>query len=902
MGLSNLASSAFANLSGYTDDNRLFSAQFGSDCPITDADSLVPQYVTGEEGINRHLSYKVVFISTNLEIPESNLIGYSLGINLQTDGADSRHINGIIEKVESGPIYNGQRLYSVWITDGLKLMSHRKIQRVFVEKSTNQIIKTLFDEVIAHSQVFQACFQYEFRVPETPVRAFFMQTTSDEECISYLTALHGWNWHIEPVANDNYAIHKIVIWSDNYGLDESPASPVSFHDGGSTMDYDGISEWGSGRQIVSGSVRRTSPDYKSRSRTHSFSESVVSQGEAGNSLQGALEYYQADVAQMATSQQEFDGMTLNIMRHFEMRSKLFHAVGNERNAAAGQWFKFDGHTSLQNAKTEQNQFIILSLSLSACNNFGKDNAELANVHHELLGRSDKNNQDPRKAVFQCSMELVRRMIPVVPEPPKPIEISGFLRGTIVGKPNSVVDIDTMSRQKVMFDFAVRLYQPEGGASGNDMDGPYIPVMTVGAGSGRGLSLYLRNGDLCIVSFERGNPSKPLIIGSIYNGSAASTNFSNTHSLPGDAAVGGLRQTEFNGFGATQLLIDSTQGQIGARLQTTASSSQVNIGDLRGPRSNGAAVPLGSGIGMVTDAHIAIRAAMGIFISTYGRMQASGKQLSREELIQLLDESYHNMTGFGDYAAENQGLPLDPKPHKAFQETIKNLENGSNTAPNAPRVDAAPLAMASPGGIGMVAPQGIISHAGTNSDHTAQQNMQLTAGNLFNVNAGKGIGHFAHQGGVKSIAHHGDHVTQAQHDNIVMDAAKNIHMTAKNIYLHADNIYSVATDGSYTKIGGGLEVGSNSPFNVKAAGLNLKGPATMADQSPTFKDGKPDQKFVLKHDAGFVGMEEIVPHQAYEIIKKDGSIIKGVSDADGKTSLLEHEKMQIAQIILKQKHE
>ena len=75
---------------------------------------------------------------------------------------------------------------------------------------------------------------------------------------------------------------------------------------------------------------------------------------------------------------------------------------------------------------------------------------------------------------------------------------------------------------------------------------------------------------------------------------------------------------------------------------------------------------------------------------------------------------------------------------------------------------------------------------------------------------------------------------------------------------------------------------------------------MAADLPSFSAGPADQKFVLQHDP-FGELMQAVPNAPYEIDLTDGSTLKGVSDANGKTELLARDAMRIADIrILKEK--
>ena len=255
---------------------------------------------------------------------------------------------------------------------------------------------------------------------------------------------------------------------------------------------------------------------------------------------------------------------------------------------------------------------------------------------------------------------------------------------------------------------------------------------------------------------------------------------------------------------------------------------------------------------------------------------------------------------GQYAAENQALGLDADPQAELKKDVQAAAAGGNTEPNGQGGNPS-ISLTAPAGVAFTTPKTIVSYAGANIDTVAQQHLQLTAGQRFNLNAGKGISMFAHHDGIKVIAHNGDVLMQSQHGDININADKNINLTATNgvIKLMAKEIHVIAEDGSFIKIGGGITLGTKEDIAHKAANFPFSSPATMAAEFPTFGGGAPDQKFMLQYNP-FGESAVIAPNVHYEIDLSDGSSLKGVSDAQGMTDLLQRDAMHIAAIrILKQ---
>lgn len=245
------------------------------------------------------------------------------------------------------------------------------------------------------------------------------------------------------------------------------------------------------------------------------------------------------------------------------------------------------------------------------------------------------------------------------------------------------------------------------------------------------------------------------------------------------------------------------------------------------------------------------------------------------------------------------MEVDPKPQEKLKDDFKNWEHGSNTAPNKEGGGAPVIGITSPAGISYATPQNIVSYAGKHHDGVAQENMQLVAGQRFNVNAGTGISLFSHKEGVKAIAHYGKMLLQAQHDDVVVNASENVTVTAshgKVVIMAAKELLLATADGAYLKLAGAdAEMGGPGKLAQKFSDHHWDGPGSVSTDLPEFDNGQPDQKFILQHDAHDEALRQLAPNRDYEIQMNDGSIVKGTSDAEGKTDLLARDAMRIAAI-------
>jgi type VI secretion system secreted protein VgrG len=192
---------------------------------------------------------------------------------------------------------------------------------------------------------------------------------------------------------------------------------------------------------------------------------------------------------------------------------------------------------------------------------------------------------------------------------------------------------------------------------------------------------------------------------------------------------------------------------------------------------------------------------------------------------------------GEYAAQHQGLPVDPAPQDALKADLEAAPGARGADVTG---DAKPtVSLTGPAGIAFSTPRTIVSYAGVNLDTVAQQHMQLASGKRFNVNAGKGISLFSHSDGITQIAHNGDFTMQSQHDDMKLVSAKDIKITAakRMIAMAEEEMTFIVSGGAYLRLkGGDIEIGGPGNLTVKTAEHHWNGPASGKTEMPSFGEG------------------------------------------------------------------
>ncbi|WP_143010784.1 type VI secretion system Vgr family protein, partial [Cupriavidus necator] len=227
------------------------------------------------------------------------------------------------------------------------------------------------------------------------------------------------------------------------------------------------------------------------------------------------------------------------------------------------------------------------------------------------------------------------------------------------------------------------------------------------------------------------------------------------------------------------LMDDTKDQIQAQLSSDHQASQLNLGYLTGvPDHAGRKDRRGEGFDLRTDGQGAIRGGKGLFVTAEGQVGAMGGHLSRDEFIRCMEAALEAAKALGDYGHAHEGLAADTDPQAELTRAVREWDAGANNHKDAPGEGGQPLIGAyAPAGMALATPKILTTYAGKHIDTVSRLNQQMTAGQQFVVNAGQGIGFFAHSGELRGIAHQGNLLLQAQKSNIEANARQNVVVTA-----------------------------------------------------------------------------------------------------------------------------
>jgi type VI secretion system secreted protein VgrG len=899
-----------SSLQGLTDANRPIRLRLsGEQGPVDDL--LLVKQVTGKASICGGFEYRLLCVASQAGLPLKAFNAMAAELQLVTDRGDLHSICGIVAHAAEGESDGGLATYRLVIRDALTLMEARTNTRIFRHASEIDITNILLREWLQTNPVLAGAFDFKLLAATSyPAREFTMQyNESDAAFLRRLWKRRGLAWFFEEgeaTRHDAVRGHRLVLFDSPQALTQNAAGVARYHRDDGTEVRDSITAWHALRSLTAGRVTRHSWDYKQSSGSDMMEPGHHDQGACGNGFAASLDEYLVDPPHAGDNAEDFRRLVTLRMQHREYEAKYFEGESGVRDLCVGQWIGVDGHAEIDTHAPDEREFVITELHIDAENNLPKSlNDRITrlftlNKWRQLDEGLDRASAE-RGARYSNRFSCVRRGIAIVPAFDPRVDLPNVqVQSVIVVTPgDEEVYCDQHGRVKVRFPACRSVdhaHAQGAGASGSDTDSAWVRVASSWAGEHYGAISLPRAGDECLVTFLNGDPDRPVITGRVHGGRTPPPDFTHSGSLPGNRFLSGIKSREVGGQRYNQLRMDDTPGQISAQLGSEHGHSQLNLGHLRHPRHDGEGAPRGEGAELRSDEHVAVRAAKGMLLTAWKRLNAVDNQLARAEFLSLMEQCIEQCQALGNYAAEHQALPLDTAPLGELKSQLTAWENGGNTAPEGQGGGAAMIGVSAPEGISFATPKALVSFAGTNLDTVAQQHIQLTAGQRFNLNAGQGVSLFSHHGGIKAIAHQGQFLLQSQHDDTIVNSAKNVKVTATDgkVVLMAKEIHIIAEDGSFIKVGGGISLGTKGDIKHQGANFPFDGPATMTAELPPFDSGTPDQKFILKYGAHG---DDAVPaaNRRFEIAMTDGSTLKGISDASGHTDLLERDAMHIAHI-------
>ncbi|CAG9193601.1 Type VI secretion system spike protein VgrG2b [Paraburkholderia tropica] len=802
-----------------------------------------------DEGISRPFRLTVDLSSTDPDVDFRKVLDQSATFTIWRGETAVRYVNGLVSRFEQGKAGFRRTYYRVVVEPQLSRADLRSDWRMFQQESVPQILQT----VLKRSGINDAV---QDLTKEHLVREYCVQPgETDFHFISRLCAEEGLFYTYRFSATE----HRLIMGDRLYVHGTIEGGPVIYNATPSGDQAEPcITNLSYAEQVRT--ARQVQRDYSFKNPRYSHE----SRSDGVNLEHQGREYERYDYPSRAKRDEAgrpFTETRLLALRH---DAQIAEIEGDDARLQPGLAFDLEGH-----AREDWNT--------------GWRVVSMIHTGTQTVSQEEEAAEAEVGTQYGYTAHIVPDHIEWKPEPlPKP-RIDGPLIATVTGPAGEEIYCDEFARVVVQFPW-------DRYGNNDEHSSCWIRVAQNWAGATWGHMAIPRIGQEVIVAFLDGDCDQPIIIGRTYH----ATNLP-PYELPRHNIISTIRSKEHKGDRASELRIDDTQQQISAALMSDHGATALHLGYLTHPRPQGGN-PRGEGFELRTGEHGSLRAAKGLLLTTDGQAKAQGGQLSRAELVQCLESALDLARNLGDYAGQHQNLPHDATPQQNLSDGVRELGYGTNDEREQGNGGQPLIALSSPAGIAAGTPKSITLAAGEHIDSVAQQNQQLTAGQKLVANAGQGIGMFAHGGELKQIAHQGDLTLQAQQATVRIEGKQSVELyaTDNHILAVAGKELMLMCDGAYIKLqSGDIEIGCPGTLRFKAANYDMQGPVSQNADVPQFNVGNTQCRFVATLPDG----QRAVPNQPYTITLKNGEVIKGVTDSQGGTQLLQKDAMHIAELAL-----
>lgn len=446
----------------YTQDNRYISLE----TPLG-KDELLLTAFEGTEHISDIFEFTLTALSTNLAIKPEDLIGEEVTVNINTKIKKSFH--GFINTFTFGEIQShNMREYRFTMVPWMWFLSRTEGRRIFQNKNTKDIVTKVFNEL--------GFKDFDFKAQGGKPREYCVQYgESDLHFVSRLLEEDGIAYYFKQEAKK----HTLVL-VDQKNAYEACAETNLTYSKGSTPDNE-ITSWKHDYEFRKGIW--TLNDYNFKEPNKSLIAEIKTTSKFKNNTK--YQHYEYPGLYDFGSGKDLVYMRMDAE---EVAVNVIHSSSTCSSFYAGGMFKLEKHE----AKDERGTYILTSVRHSAQDS-SYFTGEGGNSHYQNS--------------FTCIPSDVH--FRPMHDHKRPV-MKGPQTAVVTGPAGEEIYIDEHGRIKVQF-----IWDREG--KKDEHSSCFLRVMQSWAGNQWGASFIPRIGHEVIVTFLDGDPDRPIVTGTVYNG-------------------------------------------------------------------------------------------------------------------------------------------------------------------------------------------------------------------------------------------------------------------------------------------------------------------------------------------------------------------------------------------------
>lgn len=490
---------------GYTQDDRLLAI----DTPLG-KDVLLLSGISGEEGISQLFSFDLRLLSVNSDIAFEEIVGKDVTISITLADGSRRFLSGILSEFGQGHGFEGATArsylttYSATMVPWMWLLTRTGTCRIFQNLSVPEIIEQIFSE--------QGFPNYKLQVnPSCKKREYCTQyRETDFSFISRLLEEEGYYYFFEH--EDGRHVLMIVDTNSANPLCPGQKSARMQLVGGYAETEDRITGLHKRKKIRTSKYSSNDFNFKSPDTDLNVSVDTLD-------ILGTKKWERYEFPGLYDNRADGDNRARVYIEEQETRLTDISGSSNCRSFASGYRFRLLDHYQ----ESLNNQEYLLTMV--------GHNAEQGGYRSGESKSSDSSYSN----YFVCiPYEVQYRPAPRTPRP----EIHGAQTAIVVGPPNTEIYTNEYGQVKIQFHWDRK-------GNMNETSSCWIRVAQLWAGNGWGGMFIPRIGQEVVVTFLEGNPDRPLITGTVYNGGKRPP-----YSLPDNKTMSTIKSNSTTGGGGS----------------------------------------------------------------------------------------------------------------------------------------------------------------------------------------------------------------------------------------------------------------------------------------------------------------------------------------------------------------
>jgi type VI secretion system secreted protein VgrG len=421
------------------------------------ADDLLLDSMEGSEGISELFRFKLHMRSGSTSLDAAKVVGKNMTVVVAAGGGAPRHVSGIVTRfVQSGQDHDFA-IYEAELAPALWLLTLSRDRKIYPNLGVDAVVKAV---LTAFAIPFESKLTGSYAVRDYCVQydetAFdFIARLMEDAGIFYFFTFSS-SGHMLVLADANSAF-----------ADCSNGAAVRYRpDAGMRNPVDAVNRFTLERRVVLQTA--TMDDYDFVTPDTALAGSHAASAGAGASYAFGTGHASVDAGNMLAQRRVEADQVLAEVLHGDSYCYPF---------AAATRFALSGH-------------FIAALNASFV---------LRRVHHTVRGD-----------LYTNSFEAIAATVPFRPPAsvPRP-RVAGCETARVVGPAGEEIWTDQHGRIKVHF--------PWDRDAADDTRAPWIRVAQATAGKGVGALFLPRVGHEVVISYINGDPDRPLVTGSVYNG-------------------------------------------------------------------------------------------------------------------------------------------------------------------------------------------------------------------------------------------------------------------------------------------------------------------------------------------------------------------------------------------------